>query len=370
MKKKLTAIVLALGAMLVAWAEPVPLNLVARAVDTLVSENGPSGIPIKGTVSSVRRCTATNGAAFYVAKLTGGGFVVTSTDTDIDPIIAISSASDLVEDSRNPLWALLVRDMANRQKSVAENNKASGAQASAGASGKASLSSAASRWARLTSSRLARPSVDSSCAGAAGAGKASISDVRVEPLLKTKWGQSSVGGQPCFNYYTPSKYLCGCTATAGAQILRYHKFPDYYVDPQTYECLVDGWPEYLDQIGGYYDWDNMPEVPGRAMTQDQREAIGKLTYDVGVAVGSEYSRNVTWGYGGLLVDLFLEWGYSHATTFHYSAWHDKEEEGEGFLEEELKSVLIPNLDAKLPVCVRIYDIKRENDTAHFAVADG
>ncbi len=52
--------------------------------------------PIRGRVSSVRMCTETNGAAFYVAKLAEGGFVVTSTDTEIDPIIAFSPASDLV----------------------------------------------------------------------------------------------------------------------------------------------------------------------------------------------------------------------------------------------------------------------------------
>lgn len=55
------------------------------------------GCSVDGTVSSVRLCTAPNGAAFYVAKLSGGGFVVTSTDTEIDPIIAFSPSADLAE---------------------------------------------------------------------------------------------------------------------------------------------------------------------------------------------------------------------------------------------------------------------------------
>ena len=200
---------------------------------------------------------------------------------------------------------------------------------------------------------------------------ASLSDMRVAPLLKTKWGQSWVGNEPCFNYYTPNYYRCGCTATAGAQILRYHKFPTEAVEPKTYDDVyIDDYNAELTQFGGCYDWDNMPYVPDYGMTEAQREAIGRLTYDVSVAVGSGYGQYVTWGYADRFVNLCREWGYAHAETFHYSSWHDKDEEGEGFTVAEMKSVLIPNLDAKLPVCVRIYNVDREDDTAHFAVADG
>ena len=115
----------------------------------------------------------------------------------------------------------------------------------------------------------------------------------------------------------------------------------------------------------------MPYVPGKGTTDAQRKAIGKLTYDVGVAVHSEYSRRVTWGYGADFIDLCYEWGYAHATTFWYRSFHSYAwGEGEGFTEDELKSVLIPNLDAKLPVGIRIYNIYYEDDSAHFVVADG
>ena len=351
LRKTAVAALALIAAALSCWAEPVSSNTVARAVNTLIAQNGQMGCPIEGPVSSVRLCTVTNGAAFYVAKLEGGGFVVTSTDTEIDPIIAISSGPDLVEDSRNPLWALLVRDMATRQESVAARNKKGARLTASTASGAAAMSPAAVRWARLTTS-------GGVCASSNN-GRGSISDVRVAPLLKTKWGQDWVGGDLCFNYYTPYGYVCGCTATATAQILRYHKFPTEAVTPHAFDIMVDGFSERWPQMGGTYEWNNMPEVPDSRMTTAQREAIGKLTYDVGLAVNFSYTWNSTGGHLGDMIDLCIEWGYAHAHDYHESWW-------ENITPAHLRSVLIPNLDAKLPVGVGL----TSGDMGHAVVADG
>ena len=53
---------------------------------------------------------------------------------------------------------------------------------------------------------------------AAATGLQTIDDVRVDALVSTHWGQrSDTGysntGSPCFNYYTPNNYPCGCVAT-------------------------------------------------------------------------------------------------------------------------------------------------------------
>ena len=68
------------------------------------------------------------------------------------------------------------------------------------------------------------------------------SDVRVQPLLTTEWGQTTVGGNACFNYYTPdssgyppvtagsvNNYPTGCVATAMAQVMNYNQLaiPQY-----------------------------------------------------------------------------------------------------------------------------------------------
>ena len=100
------------------WSEPVSTKTGAQAVNNWVALRAQMGSAIAGKVSSVRQCTAPNGATFYVARLTAGGFVVTSTDTTLDPVVLSSESTDLVEDARNPQWTLLVQDMALRQKSA------------------------------------------------------------------------------------------------------------------------------------------------------------------------------------------------------------------------------------------------------------
>ena len=72
-------------------------------------------------------------------------------------------------------------------------------------------------------------------------GISSVSDVRVEPLVQSKWSQGKVGNQNCYNYYTPNHYVCGCVATAGAQIMRYFCYPTAAMSPYTKErCAVNG----------------------------------------------------------------------------------------------------------------------------------
>ena len=72
-------------------------------------------------------------------------------------------------------------------------------------------------------------------------GLETVSDVRVGPLLATRWNQAfdtgySNVGEPCYNYYLEGN-KSGCSATALAQILRYWEFPADVV-AQTFSCLV------------------------------------------------------------------------------------------------------------------------------------
>ena len=92
----------------------VTANQAQTAVSRWLGSSSVMGSQIKGEVSEVRTCSPTNGASFHVVKLSEGGFVVTSADTEREPIVAFSSGSDLVEDERNPLWVLLRNDLALR----------------------------------------------------------------------------------------------------------------------------------------------------------------------------------------------------------------------------------------------------------------
>ena len=92
-----------------------------RAVDNWLGMDPALGCPLGRCVAGSRTCQSPSGARFHVVRLDGGGFVVTSSDTTHEPVVAFSSDGDLIEDERNPLWALLCRDFDSRMPKTAAN---------------------------------------------------------------------------------------------------------------------------------------------------------------------------------------------------------------------------------------------------------
>ena len=345
-------------------ATPVSTNLAGMAALTWLQTGNRLGMGVRSDVGSVKAFSTESGAAFNVVYLQNGGFVVTSNDTDIEPIIAFSGTSDFVENPQSPLWVMLDKDLAARARKCKIAAKAPSARA-------VPLSAPAAQWARLTRGASLgtelRQDVDY-----APSADGMISDVRVEPLLETKWSQE----EPCYNFYTPSNYPCGCVATATAQIMRYFRYPTGSVTPRTNTCeiqsgtqeLGDGYyevlysPISLTMQGGIYDWNNMPAVPDSEISDVQRKAIGKLTSDIGIACFMSYAEGAsgTGGYvaGPALTDVF---GYANALPIVAPGGS-----GGYFTSETIRQVLISNLDAKLPVLTSLDG----PSGGHGAVADG
>lgn len=89
-------------------------------------------------------------------------------------------------------------------------------------------------------------------------------------LLTTTWSQGTTE-----NYYTPLNRPCGCVATAGAQIMHYHKWPQSGITAITnYNSTVDGigtwtlergyqtaknsaFTPWSPAFGGPYNWSGM-----------------------------------------------------------------------------------------------------------------
>jgi hypothetical protein len=127
----------------------------------------------------------------------------------------------------------------------------------------------------------------------------------VGPLLTTAWGQ----GAP-YNSKTPDDgcadghTLAGCVATAWAQVLRYHGWPDRGVGTGRYVWNgVEYRTDFSDAKG--YDWDNMPDILTEASPQAHREAVGWLIYFAGMAAetefGCDFSGSAVWA-----SDVFAE----------------------------------------------------------------
>jgi len=223
------------------------------------------------------------------------------------------------------------------------------------------LSPAQAKWARFA--QYATPMAQDN-------GIPSVDDLRVTPFIQSRWNQSTIWNGSayvaCYNYYTPpyasgasSNYVCGCNNTAWAQIMRYYNYPTIGVGTNTFNIFVDGVATNRllrggDGLGGPYAWNLMTLVPGASTTELQRQAIGALTADIGVAAGTGYASD---GSGALLSGQTLRSVFFYSNAIYGSG-----------LGDQFANQVHPNLDAKFPVCFWITD--SSGDIGHVIVCDG
>ena len=301
---------------------------------------------------------------FHVVSLKGGGYVITSGDTEITPILGYSKTGTFDADENSPMWALLTADVAARAAAV-EASASSGAGLRLGATLRPTDEDASSAWSRLMA------------AGKSGGNRLQAkmssppTDLRVASFVRSKWSQSTATSgngysHNYYNYYVPNNYPCGCVATAFAQTMRYFEFPNTSVTPKTFTCKVSNVDTNLTMQGGTYDWAHMPYVP-REVTYDWNNVIGiaKLTSDAGISVCMSYksggSSSSSVRVGDSLVSTF---GYANAVADYESG---------GIRGNTFKKNVIPSLDAKLPVVLGIQGKPTGSVTAdagHSILTDG
>src|SRR5208283_2129967 len=190
----------------------------------------------------------------------------------------------------------------------------------------------------------------------------SIDDLRVAPFIQTLWNQwtsdNTTNGAACYNFFTPpyaadtsSNYVCGCVATALAQLMYYYQYPSVGVGTQSFTITIampsgDTGQAVRplrggDGYGGPYGWSMMPLNPSLGAKLIQYEAIGSLTYDAGVAVNMSYAPTESGAYMSA-AEAALK------STFKYS--NVIMDEGATLnVGVNLIGMINPNLDARLPV---------------------
>ena len=341
-----------------AWCKPKNIEQAKKiAKNWRLSEKAPLNSSLGHNVKdAVTYSDETATLLYHIIYLETGGFIIVSADDLIEPIIAFSSSGTYDSSDDNPLGALVSKDMQNRiawakseQKRINKSTEKSTKSIKSTASQK--------KWTLLENDNDLRLEYSYSIQGL------SVSDERVAPLIQSKWSQSNVGGSACYNYYTPNNYVCGCTATALSQVLRYHQWPQNGVGTASFNIAVDGVSrsESLmggDGLGGPYRWDNMPLVPDSAITLEERQAIGRLTHDAGASIGMSYTSGSSgatlWGAANALRSTF---GYSSAVYGNNSG---------GNVSDASLTAINTNLDADLPVMLSI----RSSSAGHAIVADG
>ncbi len=353
-----------------ASAVPVTVNEAARAARAWVSRGGTLGARLGDAVERAATQTLPNGTKLYSVRMRGGGTVFLSADTEREPIIAFTgeTTDDEAIDSASPLWALLSRDAEVRAAAVPVSPVA--ASASAATTASTAASRAAAQWAALLAEGAALE--DAAIRRPSRTHVSNLGDLRAGPLVQSKWNQDKAGGKTCYNRFTPvlsdgQHAVCGCVATAMAQVMRYHGYPTDSVSPVTRTCYVQAASRGRASVtnfttqAGVYDWANMPLVPAAGVTDAQCDAIGKLTSDAGISVCMGYDLGSAGGSGAFLFNVAnaLTGVFGYANAVYYQAAEVSANAG------VLQRAMFSNLDAGFPVLMGI-----SGAGGHAIVGDG
>lgn len=315
-----------------AWlaAEPAPLGAVLPGGPGLT-------LPVQAEAKA--------GPLAYAIQLGPQGFVIVAGDDRLPPILGFSDRGDVSLTTQGVLGDMLRADLTARFEALAAG--------------------AADPFVRTTSetnAALWKNLLGAAKENGTEAYRSWVSDVRVEPFVASTWDQADVGGIYCYNYYTPNHYVCGCVATAMAQLMRYHRYPTAGVGTAAFDVTVDGVVQTLNLrggngAGGPYDWDAMPLSPA-SPTDAQCQAIGALTFDCGLTVNMDYSPAGS-GADTLQAADALKGVFMYGNAVRGWNWGEH-------IGSPLEDMINPNLDARLPVLLGITG----SSGGHAIVADG
>lgn len=150
----------------------------------------------------------------------------------------------------------------------------------------------------------------------------------IAPLCKTAWNQ----GEP-YNLKCPKKgselSVTGCVATAMAQVMKYHNWPDQAVGRVSYQWRSGGRTLSMNLEKQTLDWDRMLDRYTDASSEDEKLAVALLMRAVGFAVHMDYSPTASGSYslniGPALTEHFkYDKGmkYLHRDYYSLAEWEE------------------------------------------------
>lgn len=115
----------------------------------------------------------------------------------------------------------------------------------------------------------------------------------IAPMIETKWNQENPYNTLCpYDNNNGKRSMTGCVATATAQLMYYHKWPERGTGSHSYEW--NGEILSADFGNTYYQWDKMKKTYYN--DDDTDNAIATLMYHCGVALDMKYGAWVSWAY--------------------------------------------------------------------------
>ncbi len=277
-------------------AEPVNVEQVRKASDTflklqhirqgkqirLFSVPGEQKVPVReSTAVGLREIRGDDGTVLaYITELEPRGFVATSADTDITPIVAYSFRSSFPADENrnNPLYRLLKEDMKLRAKALAEDDKFK----------KMENNNLWNLYANEDTRHFASQTFQE---------WPQESTTSTDGWLETTWDQ-----EPPYNDFCPldpvdaNRCYVGCVATAMAQVVNYHQQSNVHFDEDDSYSMYSGID--IDGDSSLYDFPSFEELNEylaalrfkySRLTELDDIDVAALSFACGVAAQMNYS---------------------------------------------------------------------------------
>lgn len=127
--------------------------------------------------------------------------------------------------------------------------------------------------------------------------RAAESRKEILPMITSQWNQSAPYNNDCPRN-GDAVCVTGCTATAMAQVVRYHHLP-LSKNPGQASVTYNGETYTYDFDNASFDWDNMLDKYSTGKyTEEQAAAVADLMYACGVSVDTRYSPYESSAYDG------------------------------------------------------------------------
>ena len=157
---------------------------------------------------------------------------------------------------------------------------------------------------------------------------------KVEPLLPNMWDQKDP-----FNRFCPLidtvRCVTGCVATAQAQVMHYHRWPERGTGSLTYTDRLGCNQELTVDFSTHrYDWDNMLYRYDGDFTEKEANAVALLMSDCGVGCRMRYgtlesgARSIYQA-----ISLYEHFGYDAGMQTYYHSFYQPYEWKNMFMEE-------------------------------------
>ena len=251
---------------------------------------------------------------YYVFAMQPKGFVIVAADERVNPILGYSYDNDFVVENMPEQVRGWLGGYEKQIKTVIDRDMEPAAETT-------------TKWSRLKSGQPMSNTRNGNSVG---------------PLLTTQWDQGQYYNNLCpADANGPAGHVyTGCVATAMAQIINYHQYPQHGRGTHSYESNYDTLT--VNYGSANYDYTNMPDALTYASNTTEVNAVATLMRDCGVAVNMNYAANESSAFDqearAALINFFR---YSPNMNYAEKAY---------FTNAEWEAMLRNDLDAGNPVC--------------------